>query len=299
MAKGYYKKLGSGHLADQNPFLILRTSLDILLQNPVVLFPTVLLGLIQLFIVEVLYFSPQYPLSLFFAPLIRQVWSEEYLHYPLNLVLLPKMFYYAQMFVYLFFGSFLLALTIKIISILNERPRVNLREAVKETSGRYVHIFIAALLSFITFQLFAKGYVFLLDLFIRNNPFGQSTFFWNRMLLWTIPYVQFFVGIISTVLVTFIIPIIVIDHKKVYAAFFINFKILARALPVTFLFVAIPTMLYLPLLTARNNISVLMNAFGPEVQIVVIVVGLAISMAIDLLIVTSSTILYLFLRENS
>lgn len=298
MARKIYKKLGSCHFSDQNPFLLLRSSLAILLQNPVVLFPTAVLALIQLLTIEILYFAPQYPLSVFFAPLIRRVWSEEYLHYPLNLVLLPKMFYYAQMLIYLFIGSFLLALTTKVILVLNEHPVVNMREAIKETLGRYVHIFLAAVLSFIIFQILANGYVAVLDSFIRHKPLGQTTFFWNRMLLWTIPYVHFFVGILSTVLVTYIIPIIIIDKKKVYTAFLMNLKILWRSFPLTFFFVLIPTMLYLPLLTARNNISALMNVFGPEVQIAVIILGLVISMSIDLLILVSSTILFLFLREN-
>lgn len=299
MASKHYKKLQVGHFEDQNPFLLLRTSLDILIQNPILLFPSSILVFIQLFIIEILYFAPQYPLSHFFAPLIRQIWSEEYLHYPLNLVLLPKMFYYAQVFIYLFLGSFLLAITTRIISILNDHPRVNLRDVIKGDWGKYVHILAASLISFVLFHFFAKGYVFLLDAFIKQNPMGQSAFFWNRMLLWTIPYGQFLVGILSTVITVYLIPIIIIDKTTFYKALLRNFKVLMRAFPLTFLFVATPTMLYLPLLTVRNNISMLMNAVGPEIQIAVIVVSLLISMAIDLLIVTSSTVFYLYLRENS
>lgn len=299
MAINKYKKLPEGHFGIQTPFLVLRTSLDILIHNPVVLFPYAILLSIQLFIIEILYFSPQYPLSIFFAPLIRQIWSEEYLHYPLNLVLLPKMFYYAQVFIYIFFGSFFLALTSRVISFLNDHSRVNMRDAIKEALERYIHIFAAALISFVLFHFLAKSYVFILDAFIKQNPMGQSAFFWNRMLLWTILYGQFFVGILSTAITAYLIPVIMIDKTSVNVALLRNFKVLTRAFPATFLFVATLTMLYLPLLMVRNNMSMLMNVVGPEIQIAVIIVSLVISTAIDLLILTCSTVFYLFLRENS
>ena len=293
------KKLSQGHLLNQNPLFLLRASLHSICQNPVIVFPTIVLAFIQFFTLEILYFAPQYPLSYFFAPLIKAVWGEEYLHYPLNFVLLPKIFYYAQMIIYLFFGSFLLALSSKIVSVLNDHPRVNVRIASRETLKSYIHIFFASLISFMLFQLFASGYLWFLQFLIEANPFGKSSIYWSKALLWTVPYMQFLAGILATTVVVYIIPIVVVSKEKIFKALFKNLKILFFAFPTSLGIVGLPTLLYLPILVMRNNIPGLVNTFGPEIQLFVIIAGLVVSMAIDLIIITTITTFYLFIKENS
>ena len=292
------KNLSQGHFINQNPFLLLKASLNSLYQNPVIIFPTLTLTFIQLLTLELLYFAPQYPLSFFFAPLIREIWSEEYIHYPLNLILLPKIFYYAQMFIYLFIGAFLLAFSSKIVAILNDHPRVNMRIAFKETLKSYVHIFCASIISFALFQLFANGYLALLQVFIKTKSVKLTTLFWSKALLWTIPYVQFLIGILATTLVVYVIPIIVIENKKIFAALVKNLKILFRTFPTALAIVALPSLFYLPILVMRNNIPIFMNTIGPEIQLMIIIAGLMVSLAIDLVIVTSITTFYLFMNET-
>lgn len=299
MADNKKKILPWGHFLNRNPFDLFKVSLHHVCQNPVILFPTITLAFIQLLFLEILYFSPQHPLVNFFGPLIRSIWSEEYLHYPQNLILLPKMFYYVQIFIYLFIGSFLLALSAKIVAVLNEHSRVNMKVAIKETGRLYVHIFCASLISYILFQVFASGYVHFLESFIKSKPFGWTTTFLNKALLWTIPYFQFLAGILASTFVVYVIPIIVIEKTKIFSAILKNLKILLHAFPTTLLIVGLPTLFYLPILALRNNIPILMNTLGPEIQLIVIVVGLIVSMAIDLMIVVSTTTLYLFVKENS
>jgi|CXWL01.1.fsa_nt_gi hypothetical protein len=288
-----------GHFLNRNPFGLLRASLHTICQNPVILFPTASLAFIQLFILEILYFSPQYPLAYFFGPLIRSVWSEEYLHYPQNLMLLPKIFYYAQIIIYLLIGSMLLALSSKIVAILNEHPKVNIKVAFAETMRLYVHIFCASLISYILFQVFANSYAHLVEIIIKLKPFGKTMSFWDKTLLWTVPYFQFLSGILASTLIVYVIPIIVHEKKKIFSALIENFKILLHTFPTTLLIVGLPTLLYLPILALRNNIPFLMDTLGPEVQIIVIIIGLFVTMGIDLMIIVSATTLYLFVKENS
>ena len=288
-----------GHFLNRNPFGLLRASLHNICQNPVIVFPTISLAFIQLLFLEVLYFSPQYPLAYFFGPLIRSVWSEEYLHYPQNLILLPKMFYYLQIFIYLFIGSALLALSSKIVAILNDRPKVNMRAAFIETMRLYIHIFCASLISYVLFQIFASSYVQLLQIIIKLKPFGKTIPFWDKALLWTVPYFQFLSGILASTLIVYVIPIIVIEKEKIFSALIKNFRILLHTFPTTLLIVGLPTLFYLPILALRNNIPSLMDTLSPEIQIIVIIVGLFVSMGIDLMIMVSTTTLYLFVKENS
>ncbi len=280
-----------------NPLGLLKISLNTLYQNPVLIYPTITLAFIQLLILEILYFAPRYPFSLFFAPLIRRVWSEEFLHYPLDLVLLPKMFYYAQIFINIFIGSFLFGVTARMVAILDEHPKVYFKAAFKETLKFYVHILCASILTFLFFQFASDFYTALLNIFLKQGPAEGSPGFMGRISLWA-PYVQFLMGIVVTTLLVFVMPIIVVDHKKIFPALILNFKTLFGTFPTTFFVVFIPTMLYLPVLIVRNNIGSLIDRTVPEVQILVIVAGLMMTMAIDLLIVTTVTAYYLFIKEN-
>lgn len=283
----------------RSPLNILKLSLNNIFQHPVIAFPIITLAFVQILFLEILYFAPQEPLVNFLGPLITVVWSEEFLHYPQNLVLLPKMFYYVQIVLYLFLGTYLLAVTAKIVSILNEHTRVNVLHAFKETASLYVHIFTASVFSYVLFQSLTSGYVQLIELLITLNPFRENMYFWNKLFVLSVPYFQFFLGIVASALLIYVVPIIVIEKQKVFSALVKNFKIVLRYIPASLLLVAFPTLLYLPILTLRNNIPMLMNVICPEIQLIAIVAGLLISMFIDLMIMVSATTFYLFIKENT
>lgn len=294
-----YLPLTNENFISQNPITILRISLSSIIKHPAILFPTITLGFIQLLALQILYFSPQKPIVYFLGPLITSVWSEEFLHYPKNLILLPKIFYYVQILIYLFIGTFLLAVTSKIITILNDHPRVNLKLVFKEVFSLYVHIFFASAIAFILFQLLTSSYIKLIEFLIKAEPFKSNLNFWNKTFVLSIPYFQFTLGIVASTLLIYTIPIIVNEKKKVFIAFIQNFKILSRSFITSLVIVGLPTLLYLPILALRNNIPFLMNAISPEIQIIAIILGLISSMFIDLLIMVSATTLYLFIKENT
>ena len=66
----------------KNVIDLIRFSLNTLFQNPLIAYPFVIIAFIQLFVLEIFYFAPRYPLSIFFGPLIRTLYGEGYLHYP-------------------------------------------------------------------------------------------------------------------------------------------------------------------------------------------------------------------------
>jgi len=75
---------------------ILNTSFNTLRSHPAILFPFAIAAFCELFALEIIFFMPRWPLSILFAPVIRTLWSEQFLHYPSNFLLMYKLFYYAQ-----------------------------------------------------------------------------------------------------------------------------------------------------------------------------------------------------------
>ena len=97
------------------PIALLRTSLGSILQNPIILYPFALMACIQLFIIEILFFAPRHPLNLFFAPMIKTLEGERFLHYPFNYAVLNKWFASTQMFTYVLLNSFFFGVAVMII----------------------------------------------------------------------------------------------------------------------------------------------------------------------------------------
>jgi len=127
---------------------LLRGSVDTLFNNPIILFPFLTTGFIQLLILEMLYFSPRFPLAGFFNPIVKTLWGEKFIHYPHNIVILPKLFQYFQVPIYIFISSFLIAAAVMIISDLNNGKKGDFLSACREALKHYIHIFVGAFISF-------------------------------------------------------------------------------------------------------------------------------------------------------
>ena len=107
-----------------NLAVLLSGAANIIKAHPHILYPLCLYAFLQLFVLEILYFSPRFPLSAFFGPLITTLWGGTFLHYPFNFILLPKLFYYIQVPLYLFLGAFLSATAVTFIAAVNDEKKI-------------------------------------------------------------------------------------------------------------------------------------------------------------------------------
>ncbi len=276
----------------------LTSSFKTLRSNPQLFYPFIILLFINFLILEILYFIPRYPLSTFFTPIVTQVWGDKFMHYPMNLVLLPKLFYYAQIFVFLLIGNFILAVTAHMVAALNNEQRVSFKNSLKACFQSYIYIFLASVLTFLLF----KGFDFLYNLLVMRAFKIQSTqgvfFMIKKAVILGVPFVQFLFGIIITVVLAYVIPIIVIEKKKLFAAIVENFKILKSSFIITSLLVVIPTIFYVPVLLLRNNVSFLASKTMPEIQLLIICLGIAVTLYINTLVMTATSTFYLYKKDN-
>ena len=275
--------------AVSRPLALFKLALDTLDRNPVILYPLVILAALQLAILALLYFANQYPLSNFFDPLIARLWSERFLRYPLNLLLLPKLFYYAQAVLYLFCGGFLLAVAIHIVATVTAGKKISFMSAWQESLPSYIHVVLSSCLSFLLFFFFTGFYNALIDC--------SSLPPWHILVAGD-PYIQFFAGIFFTALLIYMVPIIIIEKKKVFSAFILNFKTLFHSFWFTVLVVFLPASLYFPIIMVRTNFERFPNSNAPEIQLIVLVLGIFLTMFIDGVIATAVTIHYLSKKKG-
>ncbi|MDZ4346211.1 MAG: hypothetical protein U1E51_27685, partial [Candidatus Binatia bacterium] len=86
---------------------------SVLSKNPTILLLFLVLALIEFAALLVLFLAPSELFSSLFAPVIRRFWGEQFLHYPENFVLLPKLFTHAHFVIVTFIGVVVSALVIK------------------------------------------------------------------------------------------------------------------------------------------------------------------------------------------
>ena len=279
---------------------LIKSAVNSLIEHPVILYPLSIGAFIQLLALEILYFAPRYPLSEFFGPLIRNRWGEMAMHYPYNFFVLPKMFYTAQVTIYFIIGSFLSALTIYIIAALNSDKKVTLRLALREMLPWYIYIFLAGLIyGIVFFSLTDACQLILAKVLLMIKSHAGLFSLAKKVVVFCLPFLNWFVGVFVTVIFAFYIPIIVLEKKKFWASLGANFRFLWKSFWFIFMVVLLPSLLYLPIILLRGNIAKIVNDGAmPGVEVVRIIVSIFITLIIDGLILTATTTYYLLKRES-
>ncbi len=275
---------------------LLKQAISTLFEHKEILFPFCITAFIQLLFLEILYFYPRYPLNIFFGPLVRRQ-SELYMHYPFNFIYLPNLYQYVQIFIYIFVSVYFIATAVGIIESLNNEKKVKIKQAFKKSASAYVHLVINSLLSFALVTWLFKLTKLLV---LRAMQIRSSTgifFILKKSIILGAPYINLVFSVFVTTLFLYVIPIIIIENKKIFSAIYINLKLLFRCLWLSFTIVFIPTLLYVPVLMLRGIVD--NSIFPPEMKILIMVLGIIIVIFIDATVYTSSTIFYLINKERA
>ncbi len=282
----------------RHPVAVLKVSLGILAGHPVIFYPFILIALLQLLALEMLYFLPRYPLVIFFGPVVRRIWHETFLHYPYNFILLPKLFFYSQLVIFVFFGAFFTAVAVRIIKAINDGKHIVIKTAIRDTLSQYVHIIIAAFLSLLAVKTLSDLFA---QIYLRAEQIRSSSgvlFVLKTVIIHGAPYFQLLIAIIVTTVFAFVIPAIVIDRKKIHTALAVNFGYLWKSLTTVTCIVFFPMILYVPVLIMRNSLSPQMNSVFPEGQALIIVASIIVTLFIDAAVLVALTTFYLMKKEE-
>jgi len=276
---------------------LISSSISTLASNKIILFPLCITVFIQLLILEILYFSPRWPLKVFFDPIIRTFWPEKYLHYPSHLMLLPKLWQMVQDPLFVLISSYFVAVAIGIIAMINSGKKVRPALVIKETLSFYIHIVVAIALSLLVVKAgsWVHNLVIQRAFLIRS---GSGIFYWiKRIIIDGAPYFNLLLNVIVSSLFAYVLPIIVIEKKKVFPALLQNFKMFFGSVWPTFLIVLIPSLSYILIILLFSSSFSLEETF-PEMRIWILVLSVFISFAIDAVVYTAITIFYLLKKEQ-
>lgn len=289
----------SSHNPHKNPIAHLRFAFNTLFNNPVIFFPFCVVAFIQILALEILFFAPRYPLSIFFGPIISKMRGDIFLHYPYNFLLLTEWFQKIQLPIYVFFTSFFIGSAVAIIQHINNDEGVRVKDVFRRTFSAYVHLLVIALISVSVLFGLSHVYRLLMNRAVLIRSTSGIYFILKQVILVGAPYFNLLQAVFVTTLFAFVIPIIIIEKKKVGEAIILNFKNLWGSFWFLLTIIALPLLLYLPILLMRTASRHLNQEILPEAWGVFLLIGTLILLFIDATQYTAITTLYLYKKESA
>ncbi len=278
-----------------NPFSLLKTAIATLIGNKATLYPYALLFFLYMIALEVLYFIPLEPLRAFFGPIVEKLFGEIFMHYPYNMNLIPKLFQYAQIVIFVFFGAFLIPTSMQLVVQINNEDEYSLKKAFGVAARNYVYILIALII--LVACLLWK--IELLNLIVERASRIRSTTGMfaviKSVILQGASYWNILMDVFVQSLFVMILPIVIVFKRKIFTAVFVNIKLLFKYWWIVFIIALIPSFLYLPVLILRN-VSAFTDVF-PEITPLLLAISAFLSVIIDAVIYTSITILCLLKKD--
>lgn len=253
---------------------------EIMAKKPIVILPFVIIAFFEGIALELIYFSVRPPLSKLAGPVIRKFFGEIFMHYPGNLMILPKIFYYAQVAIYISIGVMLTAISINIFKNISEGLPVRFSAMLKNSVKRYFGYFGYGCLIMIAMFLVNKGetFVFLKAMSRLNNILPQAAamaIYLGFMIFLFISTIIMYTFLISTV------PLMVMAKTSLFKSLLSSvalggrnfFKILFLILP--------PFVIYLPFTILKNLPTAITDKTLPEVNLLIIALSSIATIFID------------------
>lgn len=252
----------------------------IITKNPIILMPFAFIAFLELLALEFLYFSSRVPLSYIANPIVRKFFGENFLHYPGNLVILPRLFYYKQVVIYVLVGAFLTAVAVNIFKNIKNGLPIKAKALVRNTLKSYMSLLIYAILvSGLVFAL-QKADMFIfskaMKLLARILPMSITAFVSIGFML-----LLFLSNLIMQTFLIAVIPIIVIEKVSILKALARSIMLGVRNFFTIFTLIFLPFFIYLPMIFLKSFSTQIMNKTFPEISIYITIAGIVLTIFLD------------------
>ena len=262
-----------------------RMTFGLFKQNPAVLIPFLLVGLLDASILLLIYLAPRPPLSALLAPPIRAFWGERFLHYPFNLLLIPRLFDYGHIFSTAFMGVLMTGAAIGMLKQAGEGLKPKIFFNLVKSLRMYLRLLVIWLIMFGLVTAAFRG----LPAVFHFKQGAASQMVLSAAFLMSILIEAFFI---------YAIPAVIIEEKKTWTAIKRGISFSKSALLPTLILVASPTLIYIPMIILRGKLPLLMNKLFPEAVLIFLGIGIIISVIVDCLITSSTAILFLNKKKD-
>ncbi len=256
------------------------SSFDLIKTKPILLLPFVFIAFFESLALELIYFSTRKPISVIANPIIRKFFGENFLHYPGSLLLLPKLFYYAQVTVYIFIGVFLVGISVNILKNIKAKLPLKTGALIKNAVKRYLSFVIFGIVMIFSMTLIKNADTFLFIKLVRfiskYLPQVATEIYFIGLSLFL-----FLSNVILQVFLVLTVPIMVIQKKSLIRALGGSIYLGFRNFFSIFGLVFLPFLVYLPIMLLKSISPQLADKTFPEISLYIVGAGIIIAVFVD------------------
>ena len=256
------------------------SAFELMKKRPIIIMPFFFIAFLECLALEIILFSTRKPLSLIAGPIMRKFYGEAFAHYPYNILALPKLFYYAQVLIYIFAGVFLTAVSINILKSAIAGLPIRRSALIHNASKRYFSFMAAGIIYIALMFLIEKADLFLSLKIARIAAKYMPQVVANFGQLVIVLFL-FFTNFIMQIFMISIVPIMVILKQPLLKSIwhsiafgFRNFLSLAKLM-------FLPFLVYLPVMLLKNYSVALGSKTFPEIISYILIGGIILTAFVD------------------
>ena len=260
-------------------------------KRPCMILPFFVTAVFNAVALTVLFYSPRYPLSRIFAPLIKAFSNVRYLHYPANFLLLPKMFYYMQIGIMLTVGVLMFGMAVSLILHVSvgEKPRI--AGSFNKSARRYFTLAGIWIIAFIISFAVMRVPMWLVVKFFSGSALAPIIFRVAR-------YGGLLCILVIEAFLVFSYPAAIIEKRKLFSSIKRSFFTSKKVFLTMLILIFTPRIFEIVLIIIRRRL--MSYAFGtvPEATLIILGVGIAVAFIADFLVMASITNLFILTKET-
>ncbi len=237
----------------------------LMLRQPIVMLPFIVVAFLEALALEFIYFSPRKPISFLVNPIVRKFSGELFVHYPGNLIILPKLFYYAQLVIYVFCGVFLTAIAVNIFKNIKMGLPLKTKALVKNALSRYPAFFGYGLIMVTLILIIGR---------LDKLPFLKLPLLGMILDL-------FLINVVMQTFLILVVPIIVTKKKSLLKAVGGSICLGWRNFISIFGLIILPFVVFLPISILKSYSVRLIDKTFPEINLCLAAVGIIVTIFLD------------------
>jgi hypothetical protein len=250
---------------------------------PVIGVPFLLIGIVDGFLLFLLLGAGQPPLSALSYPVISTFWGKQYLQYPLNLFLLPKVFSFLRDVSGLFIGVLLTTVSVAMLQQAYRGGSPTWEWGRKKVVRQYARCGAVWAVSIGSTVIAMRLTGFLQPAANSHLASGVLGFMAS--------------GVIQIVLF-FALPAVVIENRKIGASLQRSFSLVGTYPSTIAALVLVPNAALVPLLYAYTSVKELVERSSPEIIVYILGARIILLLLVNYLVISSATVLLLMHRES-
>jgi len=260
---------------------------EVITRHPIVLLPFFIVAFLELLALEFIVFIPRKPLSLLFEPIIKKFFGEMFMHYPFFMEKVPKIFYAAQILLYVVLGVALSGIAVNIVRNLKAKLPLKTNALIGNALRKYISFIIYGVIIVTLVHLVRRADTWAFGLLMRKAVQALPGL---RTEIVSLAFALFFfiTNVVLQIFFILTVPVIVIRNKFVVKALWESIVLGLKNFFGIGVMIGVPYLLYLPVSVLKAYSSQLGAKTLPEITIFIIAGGVVLAAFVDCFITVSA-----------